>query len=107
MHNRMTYARKPIAIGALLELAGPIIGAHLGNLAGLSLGWVLAQTIEAIYMSATVYRTRRSRQDRSMVGVQSGLLRRSRYHMSSKFKFDEKDKLGKDPDTTSFNAKGK
>jgi O-antigen/teichoic acid export membrane protein len=106
IHNRMTYAIKPIAIGALLELAGPIIGAYLGNLAGLSLGWVLAQTIEAVYMSVTVYRTMHSRQDRSMVGVQSGLLHRSRYHMPSEFKVDEKDELGKDPDTSSFNARG-
>lgn len=69
IHNRMAYAIKPIATGALLELGGPVLGAHLGNLPGLSLGWVLAQTIEAIYMSATVYLAIHALQNRSLVGV--------------------------------------
>lgn len=69
IHNRMAYAIKPIATGALLELGGPVLGARLGNLPGLSLGWVLAQTIEAIYMSATVYLAIHALQNRSLVGV--------------------------------------
>ncbi|HET8852958.1 MAG TPA: hypothetical protein VFN02_10555, partial [Ktedonobacteraceae bacterium] len=92
IHNRMAYAIKPIAIGALLELGCPIVGAHLGNLAGLCLGWVLAVAIEAMYMSATVYRAMHSPQNRNLVGVQSRLLRPgSKYHLLSKFKvFDIK-----------------
>jgi O-antigen/teichoic acid export membrane protein len=107
IHNRMAYAIKLIAIGALLELGGPVIGARLGNLPGLSLGWVLAQTVEAVYMSAAVYRAMHSRRDGSLAGVQGGLLRRrSKYHLSSKFMVEEKDELGKDPDASSFNAGG-
>jgi O-antigen/teichoic acid export membrane protein len=107
IHNRMAYAIKPMAIGALLELSGPVIGARLGNLAGLSLGWVLALTIEALYMSAAVYRALHSQQNGNLVGMQSGLLRRlSKYHLPSKFMVDEKDELSKDPDDGSFNARG-
>jgi O-antigen/teichoic acid export membrane protein len=69
IHNRMAYAIKPIATGALLELGGPVVGARLGNLPGLSLGWVLAQAIEAIYMSAAVYQAMHALQNRNLVGV--------------------------------------
>lgn len=71
IHNRMAYTIKPIAIGALLELGGPVLGARLGNLPGLSLGWVLAMVIEAVYMSAAVYRAMHSPQNGNLVGVQS------------------------------------
>jgi O-antigen/teichoic acid export membrane protein len=71
IHSRMAYAIKPIAIGSLLELAGPVLGARLGNLPGLSLGWVLAMTIEAVYLSATVYRAMRSPPNRNLVEAQS------------------------------------
>jgi O-antigen/teichoic acid export membrane protein len=121
IHNRMAYAIKPIAIGALLELGGAALGARLGNLVGLSLGWVLAMTIEAVYLSPTVYRATHSPQKSNLVGVQPAfdyqvqgdkvhesrlLRRRSKYHLSSKFKVDDKDELSKDPETSSFNARG-
>ncbi len=56
IHNQMARAMIPIAIGCLLEVVGPVLGAHLGNLLGLSLGWVLAVAIEALYMASVVYR---------------------------------------------------
>jgi hypothetical protein len=63
--------------------------------------------IEAVYMSATVYRQMHSRQNRNLVGGQSRLLRlRSKYHLSSKFKGNDKDEFSKDPDTSSFNTGG-
>lgn len=99
IHNKMGSAIKLIAIGAVLELIGPILGARLGDLAGLSLGWVLAQTIEAVFMSPAVYQALYSRSDRA-------LLRRSHHYLSSKFVADEKDELSKDSDAGSFNAGG-
>lgn len=121
IHNRMAYAIKFIVLGALLELGTPVVGAHLGNLVGLSLGWVLAQSIEAVYMSVAVYQAMRSPQKSNLVGGQPTsdyvsigervhesrfLGPRSKYHYSSKFKIDEKDELSKGPDTSSFNARG-
>ncbi len=46
--------------GGVLELVAAALGASLGGLLGLSLGWVLAITIEAIFMFHTVYTTLRS-----------------------------------------------
>ena len=66
IHNKMAYAIKPIVIGVLLEVSSAILGARLGNLPGLSLGWVLAMVIEAVYMSATVYRAMYSPLNRNL-----------------------------------------
>ena len=43
----------------LLELSAAAIGAHLGGLNGLSLGWLAAMSIEAVCMFPTVYRAMR------------------------------------------------
>jgi len=46
--------------GGVLELVGAALGARLGGLSGLGLGLVLAATVEALFMSRTVYKTVRS-----------------------------------------------
>ncbi len=56
IHNRMSNAILPMLIGVILELGGAALGAHLGSLSGLSLGWVLALFIEALFMSRSVYK---------------------------------------------------
>ena len=47
-----------IATGGL-ELGGAALGAHLGGLTGLSLGWFAAMCVEAVFMSRTVYKAAR------------------------------------------------
>ncbi len=56
IHNRMSKVILPMLIGILLELGGAALGAYLGSLSGLSLGWVIALFIEALFMSRSVYR---------------------------------------------------
>lgn len=59
IHNRLTNALLPVALGALLELGAAALGARLGGVSGLSLGWITALCIEAICMSRLVYQTTR------------------------------------------------
>jgi O-antigen/teichoic acid export membrane protein len=47
-------------VTGLLELGAATTGAHLGGLNGLSLGWLAAMSIEAIFMSPAVYAAVRS-----------------------------------------------
>ncbi len=54
IQNRMSYMIFPMLAGVLLELVGATLGARLGSLPGLSLGWVLALFIEASFMSRSV-----------------------------------------------------
>ncbi len=54
--GKMLQAAKIMAIGAALEIGLAAIGAHLGGLAGLSLGWVMAVCIECVMTAPTVYR---------------------------------------------------
>ncbi len=56
MQNQMGRAILPLLAGLALELGGAVIGAHLGGLTGLSLGWVIAQCLEAALMTPRVYR---------------------------------------------------
>lgn len=42
--------------GGILEVVAASLGAHFGGLSGLSAGWVLAITVEAVGMSRTVYK---------------------------------------------------
>jgi O-antigen/teichoic acid export membrane protein len=44
------------AVGGLLELALAALGASLGGLLGLGIGWVAATCLEALYMAPTVIR---------------------------------------------------
>jgi hypothetical protein len=57
IHSKVTRVALPVAIGSLLELGIAALGAHLGGLVGLSLGWVAAVCMEAVFMFPTVYRT--------------------------------------------------
>jgi O-antigen/teichoic acid export membrane protein len=59
IQNRMSYIILPMLAGVLLELAGAALGAHLGGLLGLSLGWVIALFLEASCMSRSVYKALR------------------------------------------------
>jgi O-antigen/teichoic acid export membrane protein len=59
IQNRVAHAVLPLAVGVLLELAAAALGAHLGGLLGLSLGWVVAVCVEATFMSRTVYKATR------------------------------------------------
>jgi O-antigen/teichoic acid export membrane protein len=56
VQNRMSDAILPMLVGVLLELGGAVLGAYLGNLSGLSLGWVIVLFIEALFMSRSVYK---------------------------------------------------
>jgi O-antigen/teichoic acid export membrane protein len=53
--GRMIKAAKIIAIGGVLELALAAMGAHMGGLIGLSLGWVIAVYVEGLMTMAPVY----------------------------------------------------
>lgn len=54
--GRMIKAAKIIAVGSVLELGLAAIGAHLGGLTGLSLGWVIAVYIEGLMTITPIYR---------------------------------------------------
>jgi O-antigen/teichoic acid export membrane protein len=56
IYGRMIKAAKIIAIGSVLELALAAMGAHLGGLIGLSLGWVIAVYVEGLMTITPVYR---------------------------------------------------
>jgi Na+-driven multidrug efflux pump len=56
IEERTKGAAALIVGGAVLELALVALGASLGDLSGLSLGWVLALTLEAVVMARPVYR---------------------------------------------------
>ena len=56
IQGRILYALLPMAVGTLLELSAAILGARLGGLSGLSLGWVAALCAEAVFMSRTVFK---------------------------------------------------
>jgi len=55
IHGRVMTTALWMAAGSLLELTLAAIGASLAGLAGLSLGWVAAMCIEALFMTRTVY----------------------------------------------------
>jgi O-antigen/teichoic acid export membrane protein len=57
LQNQMARAILPMLAGFLLELGGAALGAYLGGLTGLSLGWAIALCFEAILMSHRVYKT--------------------------------------------------
>ncbi len=57
IQDRIASAMLGMLPGGLLELGGAVLGAHLGGLTGLSIGWVVAIYIEAGFMLPTVYKT--------------------------------------------------
>ena len=56
IHSKIARVALPVAIGSLLELGIAALGAHLGGLVGLSLGWDAAVCVEAVFMFPAVYR---------------------------------------------------
>ena len=56
IRDRIASALLPLATGAVLEVGLAALGARLGGLTGLSLGWVIAVCIEAVLIVPTVYR---------------------------------------------------
>lgn len=59
IQNRLVQAMLPLTICGIVELGFVTVGAHLGGLPGLSLGWIIALSIEAIYMFGPVYKIMR------------------------------------------------
>ena len=59
IQDRMVQALLPLTAGALLELAASALGACLNGITGLSLGWLFAVCVEALFMSPRVYKTTR------------------------------------------------
>ncbi|MFL5654293.1 MAG: lipopolysaccharide biosynthesis protein [Ktedonobacteraceae bacterium] len=55
IQDRIARAMLSMAPGSLLELCAAVLGARLGGLSGLSLGWIIAISIESIFMFRTVY----------------------------------------------------
>jgi O-antigen/teichoic acid export membrane protein len=56
IEGRLARGATLVSAGALLEVIGAAVGAHLGGLLGLSLGWVAMICIEAVVMAPSVYR---------------------------------------------------
>lgn len=56
IQDRITQAMINMVPGGILELAAAVLGAYLYGLMGLSLGWVVAISIEALFQCRTVYR---------------------------------------------------
>ena len=69
VQDRIAQALLPLTAGALLELGASILGARLGAITGLSLGWLIAISIEALFMSRRVYKTIRPVRQQEMQDV--------------------------------------
>jgi O-antigen/teichoic acid export membrane protein len=59
IHSHVSTAALGMIMGSILELVLAALGLRIGGLAGLSLGWVAAVSLEATFMVATVYRAAR------------------------------------------------
>ena len=57
IQDRIARAMLGMLPGGILELGAAALGAHLGGLTGLSVGWVVAIYVEAMFMIHTVYKT--------------------------------------------------
>lgn len=74
IQDRIARAMMGMAPGGLLELGGAALGAHLGGLVGLGVGWVIALCFQSIPMLPTIYKTvflRPPLEQQSMVSVES------------------------------------
>lgn len=56
IYGQMVKAARLMAVGCVLEVGLAALGAHLGGLFGLSLGWVIAVYIEGLMTIAPIYR---------------------------------------------------
>ena len=61
IRDRMGQATLPLAVSALLELGLAALGARLGGLSGLSLGWLTAVSIESVFMFHPLYKVVRAK----------------------------------------------
>ncbi len=57
IQDRILHTLIPLTVGALLEVGAAALGARLGGISGLSLGWITAVGVEALFMSPRVYKT--------------------------------------------------
>ena len=57
IQDRITDVLLPILAGAILEVGAAALGARLGGISGLSLGWIIAVCVEAMFMFRLVYQT--------------------------------------------------
>jgi O-antigen/teichoic acid export membrane protein len=69
IQDRIAQALLPLTTGVLLELAASALGARLGGITGLSLGWLIALCIEALFMSRRVYKTIRPVSQQEVQGI--------------------------------------
>ncbi|GCE12660.1 lipopolysaccharide biosynthesis protein [Tengunoibacter tsumagoiensis] len=56
IQDRIISAMVGMIPGGVIEMAGAAIGAYLGGLTGLSLGWVIAIAVESLFMFPGVYK---------------------------------------------------
>jgi O-antigen/teichoic acid export membrane protein len=61
INQKLLRAMLPVAIGSVLELGAAALGARMGNLVGLTIGWTSAVCIEAVFMSPAVFKAVRFR----------------------------------------------
>ncbi|HEY5002169.1 MAG TPA: hypothetical protein VII61_03390, partial [Ktedonobacteraceae bacterium] len=61
INQKLLRAMLPVAIGSVLELGAAALGARMGNLVGLTIGWTCAVGIEAVLMSPAVFKAVRFR----------------------------------------------
>ncbi len=57
IHHRIGLAAGPVIAGSLFEVLLAGLGALVGGLSGLALGWLIAMLVEAALMGTVVYRT--------------------------------------------------
>ncbi|GAC1347859.1 MAG: hypothetical protein NVSMB27_14230 [Ktedonobacteraceae bacterium] len=56
VQDRIRNALLPVTIGALLEVGAAALGGRLGGISGLSLGWITAVCVEAMFMAPMMYK---------------------------------------------------
>jgi O-antigen/teichoic acid export membrane protein len=59
VQRRIGPATIVASVGACIELVGAAIGAMVGDVPGLSIGWLIGLTLEAVWMLPVVYRAAR------------------------------------------------
>jgi O-antigen/teichoic acid export membrane protein len=57
IRGQVRLATLPMIVGSLLELGLAVLGAHFAGLFGLSLGWLIALCVEALFCFNKVYKT--------------------------------------------------
>ncbi len=70
IHNRVARTTLLTIATGLFELGGAALGARLGGLNGLSLGWFAAMCVEAMFMSRTVYKATQFVQTSPQVSIE-------------------------------------